>query len=359
MSGKGLYVARPDGSWWYGSTQGPKTDPSTPTFVMDTTRPSQTNTGLAVNGLSYNDLTLYGGDMTISTDNTVVDGMLIRGLVNVTANNVTFRNCAALSRTVTSSPRYAVIQSQGTGTVIENCEVSCLDDSQTPAKDNTTYIINGGIKVISGSAQVKRVHIHDVIDAGYFTGGTVEASGNLIRALTFKTDDANQAGSSPAYWSHNDGFQLMGGNGHYIHGNSIDMAFSTRTGSSSTNPEGYNAHGMLVQSNGGSPMTGVKIEYNWFRGGVVCILYSGKVSGSTASMLGNRFTPNQGTQFGSFQQMSNDPNSQWTVTGTASTVYSDDDETPSAWQGMPIKAPTSGGGGTITTWAYNLNTRTP
>ena len=362
MTLKGLYIAREDGSWWSGDEQGPPWD--VPAFTMDTTRPDQYTTGLAVTGLRNQDLTLHDGNWTISTNGAVIDGYLIRGLVDIPASNVTLRNCKIVSRTITSFTWDALVRSSGSNNLIENCEFTQYDDTQTPAKDNSVYYIVGA-KVTGGSCTVRRCNIHDVNDTLYVTGGTLTAAGNYCHDLSFRTDDADQSGSSPANWSHNDGCQIMGGSNHNIHGNNFDMRFSTVTGMNSTiNPspppatQNYtNCHGILLQGKNNS-VTGVVVDSNWFAYGVICVLASGGTfTGNTATVSNNRFTPNQAVQFSIYQQMSNDPNTSWTLSSTATNVYSDDADTPLAWRGQPIKAPTTSG--TTTTWAYNKTAHTP
>lgn len=331
-------------------------------FTMDTTRPLASNTGLNVAGLTVGDLTLYDGNMTISTNGATVENMLIRGQVKITGSNVTYRNCLQVGRTMSTTSVFStgMLEISGNNATVENIEISTYDNTQAPAVDNSIRYING-VKVIGGSATISRCNIHDVVDAFRLSAGTVEVAGNYIHDLCFRTDDTDQASSNPANWSHNDGVQLSGGGGTFnLHGNNFDMRYSQVTGmGSSLTGTMQNCHGMLMQATT-SPITGVQVSYNWFAYGNICILWSSpNVSGNTATMLGNRFTPNQDVEFSFWKQMQNNPNSAWTLTGPETTVYSDDPDTPIAYRGQPILAPYIAGGGTQTTWAFNKDAHTP
>lgn len=328
-------------------------------FIMDMTRPDASSTGLAVEGLSVGGLTVHSGDWNITTNGTVIDGYLVTGLMYITGNNVTVRNCKFVSRTVTSSPRYAVIQSQGTGTVIENCDISCYDDTQNPAVDNTTYIIDAGVKVTAGTTTVSRCNIHDVTDTVYLSGGTVEVAGCYLHSPCLRTDDANQSGSSPPYYGHTDAVQVMGGSSHNLHGNNIDMRYSTVTGAYDGTQAIQNCHGMLLQASS-TAVTGLLINYNWFAYGDICMLFSSpSVSGSDATLAGNRVTPNQEIEFSAYKQIQNNPRAAWTLTGVGTTVYSDDSDTPEAWRGVAIKASVLWASGTQETWLFDQYNHTP
>jgi hypothetical protein len=328
-----------------------------PLFTMDETRPAADNTGLAVNGIDDASLTLHDGNWSISTDGAVIDGYLIRGLVDLTGDNIILRNCKIVSHNITSFTWDALVRSSGNNNLVENCELTQYDDTQTPAVDNSVYYIVGA-KVTGGSCTVRRCDISNINDSLYVTGGTLTAEGNYCHDFGFRTDDTDQSGSSPANWSHNDGCQIMGGTNHNVHGNNFDMRFSTVTGAGpAANPNFVNCHGVLLQG-ANNTITGVVVDKNWMAYGAICLLASGgSHTGNVATVSNNRFTPNQGQQFSIYQQMSNDPNTSWTLNSTTTNVYSDDADTPEAWRGQPIKAPTVAG--TTTTWAFNLNAHTP
>lgn len=354
-----VWIKQADGSLrCAGRSVGPIVPPPQ-SFVMDSTRPVAANTGLSVASLQVSDLTLYDGNMTVNTAGTVIEKMLIRGQIKINANNVTVRNCKLVGRTVTTKFASAMIETVGTGTVIENCELTQYDDTLDTPVDNSTYY-TGGVQVSGGTCTVTRCDVHDVQDGlTAYNGGVAEFAGNYVHELCFRTDDQAQAKSTPAYWSHNDCIQIGAGVGHYFHGNHLDATFSLLTGMGSQGLGMRNCHGMLLQSNT-AVVTGLRIEYNWLAHGNICMTFSSpppNLSGGTASLLGNRITPNQAIEFGYYKQIGCDPSSAWTLTGMDTTVYSDESDTPSAWRGQPIKASVTSG--TNTYWAFNSAAATP
>jgi hypothetical protein len=177
----------------------------------------------------------------------------------------------------------------------------------------------------------------------------------------FRTDDGDQASSTPPSWSHNDGVQVRGGANHVIDGNNIVMRFSTHTGNyvpGVTPPAGQdwrNCHNILAQS-AQSAVTGLVISRNWFSYGAIGIQFTTTAPGS-ATLSGNRVTPNQSQEFGQYRQFLIDDTSYWTVAGVGTTVYSDDPDTPIAWRGQLIKPVVASGN--LRYWAYNASGPTP
>lgn len=331
--------------------------PTPAEFVMDVTKPVAGNSGLSALGLTVDDLTVHEGNITVNTPGTVLERLLVRGQIKVNANNVTVRAC----KPVGTGTRFAagVIETVGTGTVVEYCDLSQYDDTQWPPKDNSAAF-SVGVQVGAGTALVRRNNIHDVDDGvTFYSGGTGEACGNYVHDMSFRTDDSDHASGSPAYWTHNDGFQLGAGVAPYIHGNNVEMTWSQVTGMGYLGYAMRNCHGMLLQSHT-AVVTGLRLEYNWLSYGNFCVLFSSpppNLSGADASLLGNRVTPNQALEYSRYTQIAVDPNTAWTLTGVDTTVYSDDPDTPIEWRGQPIKASTTDG--TTTAWRFNALAHTP
>ena len=336
-------------------------------WTLGTMKPDAANTGYGV--LGYTSKSLVDrprGDLVITRDGTVVEGKRIHGMVRVDASNVTIRGCEIVSypnHPYIDTSHYGLISSSGTGNVFKYNRITQYDPS-TGADNSVWWMV--GVLLTGGSATVYRNNIRDVNDGVYFSGGTHRVQGNYIHDLGFRTDDWDQAGSTPPYWSHNDGVQVMGGTNHVIDGNSFKMKFSTRTGMNSTVNPGPgaqkwwpNCHGVLMQSYY-SQVTGVQITRNWFKYGSTPIRFAPgnyDPGGATAPTF-NRFTPDQGKEFDQYVQIRIDPTTSWpSVSVDSSNVYSYEPGTPLAWQGQPLKAPAVAG--TTKIWAYNVSAYTP
>jgi hypothetical protein len=335
-------------------------------FTLGTTKPRATNTGYGV--LGYTPASLvdrHRGDLVITTDGTVVEGKRIHGMVRVDASNVTIRGCEIVSypaHPYIDTSHYGLISSSGTGNVFEYNHLTQYAPSA--GADNSVWWMVG-VLLTGGSATVYRNNIHDTNDLVYLSGGTHRVQGNYLHDPGFRTDDRDQAGSTPAYWSHNDGVQVMGGRNHVIDGNSFKMKFSTLTGMNSAvnpgpGPEKWwpNCHGVIMQSYY-SQVTGVLIQRNWFKYGACGVHFAaGGYGPGTGTLTGNRVTPDQSREFNQYVQIRIDPTTSWPLVRVdSSNVYSNDLGTPLAWRGQPLKAPTTVG--TTKIWAYNVNARTP
>lgn len=334
-------------------------------FSLGTTEPNVSNTGFGV--LGYTAATLVdqaAGDLIITTNGTTVEGKRIHGFVRVDANNVTIRGCEIVSypsHPYLDTSHYGLLSSSGTGNLFE---YNTLSQYNPVSNTDNSLPWPVGILLNSGTATVSRNNIHDVNDHIYIKGGTHQIQGNFLHDPGFRTDDTDQAGSTPANWSHNDGVQVMGGTNHVIDGNSFVMKFSTLTGMSSTaNPDPtaeqvwLNCHGILM-SNTSNAVTGVLIKRNWFKYGSVGPHFTTGANGpGSATLDANRFTPDQSREFSQYVQIRIDPTTSWTVTDAGTNVYSNDSDTPLAWQGVLLKAPITGG--TTRIWAYNSSAHTP
>jgi hypothetical protein len=338
-------------------------------FTLGTTQPDATNTGYGALGYTSASLVdMPQGDLIITTDGTLVEGKRIHGIVRINASNVTIRGCEIVSyagHPYIDSSNYGMISSTGTGNVFEYNHITQYDPSTST--DNSTWWMVG-VLMNSGTATVYRNNIHDTNDLVYIKGGTQQVQGNYLHEPGFRTDDQDQSGSSPAYWSHNDGVQIMGGTNHLVDGNSIEMKFSTLTGMNSTaNPDPNaeqvwpNCHGMIIQNNKNA-ISGVTVQRNWFKYGSNAIRFGGAQAfdpGGAVTVIQNRFTPDQGKEFSQYVQIRNDPTTSWSPQPTidSTNVYSNDADTPLAAQGQPLTAPSTSG--TTTIWAYNSGAHTP
>jgi len=358
-------------------------------FVLGTTKPDATNTGYAMAGYTSGSLTdntpaSPGYLYTISANNTVVQGLRIHGRVVITGNNCTLKGCHIVGHlNMAYSSPYGLVNSSGTGNTIDSCEISLWD---TSASTDNSAGFNGstdtywpvGVYMTTGSCTVSRCDIHDVNDATYCIGGTHTVQGCYLHDPMFRNDDGDQSGSSPAYWSHNDGFQIMGGTGHVCNGNAFDWKFSDNTGmnrsgtgtvgsfgSGNPNPSStaeqvwVNGHGVILQTYNAA-VSNVTISNNWFRYGSCPIRFTpGNFDpGGAVTVTGNRFTPDQGVEFSQYVQIRIDPVSSWNSpapTIDSTNVYSSDSDTPSGARGTTISALT---GTSVKISAYSSSAHT-
>lgn len=253
------------------------------TFVLGTTKPDATNTGVTP-GTTLTDVTsIY----TASTAGATITGMRFLNYVTVTAANVTFRDCEFLGPVSTSfvNPYYGLVNCRNSGatnTLIERCTIH----PQSATGPGFWWLV--GVSVRSGATvTVRRCHIFHTVDgvnAGDAKGSVVTVEGNYIHDLAFFNNCNDQATSSPAYWTHNDCVQLSGDSGHVITGNNfqsymapiIGMSGCDRTLGGYNDTSGTTGSGVPSARNAWScgvtisPDYGpvvVDIEYNWFDGG--------------------------------------------------------------------------------------------
>jgi parallel beta-helix repeat protein len=142
--------------------------------------PDATNTGVPA-GVTLTP----SGELIINTPGIVIEGLDIRGMVTINADNVTLKNCTI------SASSWAVINitSGSTGVVIQDCEINGLNAEGVR-----------GISV-SGQATLLRNDIHNVEDGIYLQqGSNILIQDNYIHGL-----QSNNSGP------HYDGIQTDGG----------------------------------------------------------------------------------------------------------------------------------------------------
>ncbi|MEP6729173.1 MAG: hypothetical protein ABJE10_00980 [bacterium] len=239
----------------------------TPPTPADTGKPVASNTGVPI-GTS---LTVVIGDRTYSVDNQVITDQDIRGFVQITGKNITFKNSIVRGRAVACSKTSGnksliwVREDVGASATIQHVELSaiapnaCLDGIWAT---NTTIV---------------RANIHGVVDGvKAYDNSTIQDS--YIHDLSAFAVDPNQTDGT-----HNDGIQTFVGNQHIriIHNN---LAMTSQN----------NAAYQLTQDFG-KPSTDIHIENNWLDGGG-CTLNLSHKGGPTPMtgiyVLNNRFGRN-------------------------------------------------------------------
>jgi parallel beta-helix repeat protein len=188
------------------------------------------------------------GDLVINTPGVVIEGLDIRGMVTINADNVTLKNCKI------TSGAWAVVNitSGSTGVVIENCEINGLNAE--------------GVRGISGQGTFLRNNIHNTEDGIYLTGSNTLIQDNYIHDL-----QSNWSGP------HYDGIATDGGVSNIvIRHNTV-----------------INSHGQtsaLMLSNYFGSVSNVIVDNNWLEGGGYTVYSDGQFSGGTIS--GVSFTNN-------------------------------------------------------------------
>ncbi len=128
--------------------------------------PDATNTGVPA-GVA---LTVYNGDLVITTPGAVIQGLDIHGSVTIAADNVTLLNCK-----ITTSEQFDVNCRGVTGTIVQNCEINGLGatsnsmgiiGSQGSFIGNNIYNVENGINVEGSGTLIQDNFIHDLSASG-------------------------------------------------------------------------------------------------------------------------------------------------------------------------------------------------
>ncbi len=207
----------------------PTTAPPKDTAPRPGGKPGPANTGVPAG----TKLTVHNGDLTITQDGTVVDGLDIRGFVDVRAANVVVRNSIVRGYGVTSSK--GLIRNSGAGhLLVEDTEVF----AGTPS-----YWIDG---VRGYNMTLRRVDIHNVTDSVRVLGDNVRIEASWLHDNLHYTSVPDQTNGS-----HDDSIQIQKGSNLRFVGNNISGA--------------YNAAVMF--SPGLGPISDAAFTGNWIDGG--------------------------------------------------------------------------------------------
>lgn len=288
-------------------------------FRLGYTKPNAGNTGV-VQSVSLIDVT---SPTLVTVPGQVIEGRRFLHYVFVKAANVTFRNCEFLGPTSTTfysdgqgNYGYGLINvrdAAATGTLIERCTIR----PQSRLGPGFWWLV--GVSVHNGgTATVTRCDISctvDAINAGDQSSSVVAAYGNYVHDLAFYNNCTDQASSTPPYWTHNDGIQLLGGSGHQIIGNNFEEYLAPIVGMSGVTatvagyndtsvttgsgvPSARNARGAgITISSDYSQVLNCMIKQNWFEGGAVGFQMNSLNNGTTGTTVGylgeNRFGMDQ------------------------------------------------------------------
>jgi hypothetical protein len=198
-------------------------------------------------------LRVVNGDVTITKDGTVLDGVDLRGSVSVKANNVTIKRSIIRGNGQGAQPgktKALVMSWWG----YKNLKVQ---DSTLSA--STVFLTVDGISGKDFLAE--RLDISRVVDPVKVIGGNVTVTGSWLHDTAYSASDPNQSDGR----THDDGVQIEGGGNISISGNTI---------------EGSHNSAIMVTQNYSVTST-VKVSGNWLKDGA-CTVNVSQLPRSTA-----------------------------------------------------------------------------
>jgi len=150
-------------------------------------------------------LRVHNGDLTITQPGQVVDGLDVRGLVFVRAENVTIKNSVIRGRVTPGNA--ALLSNTSTGLRVIDTEMYSADPS---------WKIKG---FVGSNAIFTRVNAHDVTDQIHITGSNVQVHASWLHSNLHYANDPNNGGPT-----HDDNIQIQGGTNMQFSGNRMEGA---------------------------------------------------------------------------------------------------------------------------------------
>ena len=225
-------------------------------------RPDASSTGVP----SGTSLQVHYGDLRIKTPGTVINGLDIRGYVQIEADNVTIRNSIIRGGAAATTDRALVASWWGARNFV-------IEDSTIVAA-NPSLRIDG----VSGSNfTARRLNIYGVVDPIKILGSNVTVTDSWLHDTIHSENDPNQSDGR----THDDSIQIAGGSNILLRNNVMEDA--------------HNAAIMLSQ--GTEAASSVRIENNWLQDGVCTVNVSTSGPGGGGNPIqgmkitGNRFGP--------------------------------------------------------------------
>ncbi|MCR8670998.1 hypothetical protein [Agrococcus sp. HG114] len=167
--------------------------------------PGPDNTGVP----SGTALRVHNGDLTITRAGTVIDGLDIRGCVDVRAKDVTIRNSIIRGNAGYACSQVALVRSAS-----DAASLNIYDSEIAPTY--RAYNVDG---LRGWNITANRLDIHHVIDPAHFWGsGNVRLTNSWLHDNLHYENDPGWGGKP----SHDDGIQIQGGSGYWIIGNRIE-----------------------------------------------------------------------------------------------------------------------------------------
>ncbi|GEL94977.1 PKD domain-containing protein [Cellulomonas composti] len=151
---------------------------------------------------------VYDGNLTITADNTVIDGWDIHGYVTVKAKNVVIRNTYIRGTDVPQTNDLLRVQGDGYSVLVEDSTL--VASTRTPNQD--------GVK--GWNFTLRRVEIAAVIDPVHIHGSNVVVENSWLHDNAHFLEDPNWGGTP----SHSDSIQIQAGTNITIRNNTISGA---------------------------------------------------------------------------------------------------------------------------------------
>ena len=225
--------------------------------VLSGDQPGPSNTGVPAGTA----LTVYNGDLTITTAGATYSGLDVHGFVMVEAPNVTIKD-SIIRGGVAPNDIGLVNDTDNSATNF------LIEDSELVPMDPSVQI--DGIKGWNYTAL--RLNIHGTTDGAKMYGPNATMEDSFIHGLVTYAHDPDQGGNE----SHNDGVQILSGSNLKIIDNTIEGGTNTAV--------------MITQDHGTT--NGVLIDSNWLSGGACTINMTPKPLGSlnAITVTNNIFT---------------------------------------------------------------------
>ena len=201
------------------------------------TQPGASTTGVPAG----TKLTVYSGDLIITTNGATYSGLDVRGFVYIKAANVTIKNSIIRGRAATSDVGL-VNDSSSAGTNF------LITDSELVPQNPSVKI--DGIKGANYTAT--RLNIHGTVDGAKIIGNNVTIQDSYIHDLVLYGYDPDQGGPS-----HNDGVQVLGGSHSRIQYNNFVIAANLKTA-------------MEIGQSAGS-VSDLQFDSNWVDGAICAV----------------------------------------------------------------------------------------
>lgn len=151
-------------------------------------------------------LSVVNGDMTVTTDGTVINGVDLHGYLSIKADNVTVINSVIRGGATATSTKAVIMAWWGA----KNLTVT----NSTLVAEHPSLHIDG----LSGSGfTATNLDIHGVVDAVKVIGGNVTLRSSYLHDAIHSDNDPNQSDGQ----THDDGIQIEGGSNILIDSNVI------------------------------------------------------------------------------------------------------------------------------------------
>ena len=185
----------------------PTKAPAATTAPAATGTPGKGNTGVPAG----TQLKVHNGDLNVTAAGTVIDGLDIRGLVKISAPNVTIKN--SIIRGKALSGVAPLINNLGGQSGLKIIDTELFPSTASP------YAMG----IYGYNFTATRVNIHGVIDSIHLTGGNVVIEKSWLHNNLHYSSDPNHGGSP----SHDDSIQIQKGDNIKVVNNNISGAFNS------------------------------------------------------------------------------------------------------------------------------------